>query len=366
MSGTSAQSMGGEFAAELAILHGQPIFDNGEPVSTPNANVQPTPVAAAPEPAPTPAPEPEPASANDDPNPEPTNTEPDGDGLFDLETLTVGNDPAPAAQPQVDPYEEIYSKFNITEKGKEGLEKFIQAKNEEVEQLRKATEEVFANDKFKAANEIAKTLGETESLEYLGLANINYDAIDNETLLRWNLSRRGVSDERASEYLESLPDVSKEIEAQILRDQLKSEQSQRLDSYRSEAAQAAERRAKAINETLANLKEVASVKVSNEDRAKIAKSIASGELMSKYGLSIDSKADVKKAVEAAAILELFPKVLQVAKQLSTTKGKAEVLNKLSNVQPNSNPTPTNAGTRLSESDQHINDLKQGKGLYSLI
>lgn len=366
---TSAQTMtaSGDVAAELAIANGLPIFENSEPLSTVTPDV----------PAPTAEPT-APVASEPTPPTEPVSTEPTApvevpevDDLFDLDSITAepttAADPAAQTQTQAnDPYIDLYEKYNIQNKGKQGLEEFIESKTKEVESLKKATEEVFANDKFKAANEIAKSLGEAESLEYLGLASANYDAVSDEDILSFDLQRRGVKDELIVEYLESMTDNLKQVQAQLIRSELNANKMQRMEQFRQEAAQAAEKRAAVINSTLTNMKEIAGVKVTNDDKARIAKIVGSEEFKSKYGLSFDGKADVKKAVEAAAMLELFPKVLNVAKQLSATKGKAELLNRMSNVQPNTNPTPSNAATILTEQDQMLNDLKQGKGLLSMI
>lgn len=350
-------------AAELAIAQGLPIFSNSEPISAPNGGA----VEPQPQPQPQPA-EPtdpvEPTDPNGDDEPKDTQEpiEP-ADDLLDL------SEPTAPTEPANDPFNEIYEKYGIETKGKEGIEKFIEAKNAEVETLRKQSEEVFADDSLKRANEIAKTLGKTEALEYLGLMNLDYNQVDNDTLLMFDLTspdRKGLTQEQAEEYLESLPEVHKELQAKIVRNELIREQQSRVQSYEQEAKAFAEKRQKAISETLSQMKAVAGVKISNDDRNQIAKIVNSDELRNRYGLSIDSKADVKKAIEAAAILEMFPKVLKVAKQNYESRGKAQVLNNLSNVQPNSNPTPAAAGTRLSEGDQMIADLKQGTGLLSLI
>ena len=361
MEHTSAQTIEGGDAAELAIIQGLPLFDNSEPLSNPIQ--QPAPVEPQAQQQPV-----EPVNAEDPAQPAepvtPENQDDDDDGLLDLDGIL--NPTASPAEPANDPFVELYEKYKIEEKGKDGIEKFIEAKTQEIETLRKAQEEIFADDSLKTANEIAKNLGKAEALEYLGLAQYNYDEVDDPTLIKWDLeARNGFKPEEVDEYLESLTDVQRRIQGAKVRNELKTEQASRIAKYELEATQAAQARTKAMSEALASINQIEGVKVNNEDRQRIAKIVTSDEFKSKYGLSIDSKADMKKAVQAVAMLELFPKVLKVAQQKNVTAGKAEVLRNLSNAQPNNNPTPQNAGKQLSEFDQHMSDLQGGKGLLSM-
>ena len=101
----------------------------------------------------------------------------------------------------------------------------------ERDELRKAVEESkneapFANEDIKRANELAKSGGDFNS--YLQLSQIDYNSVDDETLLMEGLIRPSFkSEEEAQEYFSGMTEPQKKMEAQRFRNNLIQEQGQK-------------------------------------------------------------------------------------------------------------------------------------------
>ena len=206
----------------------------------------------------------------------------------------------------------------------------------ERDELRKAVEDSkgegnFANDDIKRANELAKSGGDFNS--YLQLSQIDYEQIDDDTLLMEGLIRPSFkTEDEANEYFNGMTEPQKKMEAQRFRTGLVQEQTQK----KQEIIKAANDKRKSVNDgitkVLKGTSEIFGMKLSSADKKKTF-----GKLTSEKGIMNDvfydkkGNLDYNKMVKTAYLLENFETIIKSAITKSRNQATKEVLDEATNV-----------------------------------
>ncbi len=225
----------------------------------------------------------------------------------------------------------------------------------EVESLKNkanASDNIFANESLRQANEVAKNGG--DYLEYLGLASINVDSKSDEELIRLKMQESGSSEEFINEYIEENKDTSGfKKEAAETRQSLKytreqrtkelADKAQSTESQRNVQTQEAnERLRKVINEAT----DINGFKIDDDAKARIL-DIATGtttigekkvsKLFAHFLYNEKGELDPQKTLNTIFRSEFFDGVTDFLKSEGKTEGKRETMDNLQNVELDTTP-----------------------------
>lgn len=206
----------------------------------------------------------------------------------------------------------------------------------ERDELRQAVEDSkgegnFANEDIKRANELAKSGGDFNS--YLQLSQIDYNQIDDDTLLMEGLIRPSFgTEEEANEYFREMTAPQKKMEAQRFRAGLVQEQNQKKQDLIKTANDKRKSVNDGITKVLKGTKELYGMTISNADKKKMF-----GKLTSDKGLVNDifydkkGNLDYNKMVKTAYILSNFEQIVKSAITKSRNGATKEILDEATNV-----------------------------------
>jgi hypothetical protein len=189
--------------------------------------------------------------------------------------------------------------------------------------------EVFANEEMKRANEVAKNGGDWQS--YLGLSNTDYDAISDEDIYA-AVKLQGLFDtnEEMQDYLDTVDPTKLKIEAREIRNQLK--QQQEHDKRKIEHAAIEQKRNidQGIRKALDSTTSMYGMKITAADRRKIHQDLTSGKFLKDLFHGKDGKPDYDKLTKLAYLQSNVKKIVQKATTVALNRGKKEMLDEATN------------------------------------
>ena len=214
-----------------------------------------------------------------------------------------------------------------------------------------ASDNIFANESLRQANEIANNGG--DYLEYLGLATVNVDRPDEE-LIRLKMQEAGNSEELINEYLEEhkdTPGIKKE--AAEIRQSLKYTREQRTKELADKAQKSESQRNIQIQEANERLKKVINESTNvngfgldDDAKARIL-DIATGtttingkkvsKLFAHFLYNEKGELDPQKTFDTIFKAEFFDGVTNFLKSEGKTEGKREAMDNLQNVDLGTTP-----------------------------
>jgi len=216
-----------------------------------------------------------------------------------------------------------------------------------------STDNIFANDSLRQANEIAKNKGDWE--EYLGLTTMSIDSHSDEDLIRLKMQENGNSEEVVNDYLEEHKDTAgQKKEAAEIRQSLKYTRDQRTkdladkaqadnDERSKQSWEANERLKKVINEAT----DINGFKIDDDAKARIL-DIATGtttidgkkvsKLFAHFLYNEKGELDPQKTLNTIFRAEFFEGVTEYLKGEGKTEGKREAMEVLQNVDLGTTPT----------------------------
>ena len=243
----------------------------------------------------------------------------------------------------------------------------------EVESLKSravSSDNIFANESLRQANEVAKNGG--DYLDYLGLASINVDRPDEE-LIRLRMQESGSSEELINEYIEENKDTPGfKKEAAEIRQSLKYTREQRTQKIADESKasesqrnlqvqEANERLKKVINEAT----EINGFSLDDDAKARIL-DIATGtttingkkvsKLYAHFLYNDEGNLDPQKTFNYIAKAEYFDGITNYLKSEGKTEGKREAHANLQNI--NLDTTPTTSKEEKPEEETGLGALNR--------
>jgi hypothetical protein len=267
-----------------------------------------------------------------------------------------------APQPTAEVFESL-KQFGIEVTSKEQLAETIKQLKTKADQV----DTIWASEEIKVANEIMKQGGNWQ--DYLQVATTDWDAINDEQLLMYDLELALGKDE-AQSALEEMPEWQKKREAAKIRNEQKSIQAEQKAQMQDKARKAKESFINGIESALSELQVVSKVKVNDADKANLKKlmttydeKLRANEMQKKYFLNEKGEPDFKKMMQSVAKLEMFDKVVEVTLKQAKNQGKREVIEKVSNVNnPRQNQTVQDVSVRkpLTPYEKAIASLQEGK------
>lgn len=267
-------------------------------------------------------------------------------------------------------FSSIGKTFNVEAKSQDELISHFKTLKEENEAFKKASPsqaEIFANDVLKQANEIAKANG--DYLGFLGVATINYDAVDDRTLLesqvRGYFPEGAEGDEQTKNYLDNMDGVELRVKASQARDMLKAGQMQekqsrvsQIEAQKLQREQQKQSMDKQLSETLGSIKDVDGFVLNPSHKKQLFADLSTGDIYKKHFYT-DGKYDFNKAVRAAFILNEYDKVSSYLKSKAKLEGTRQVINTLTNAELNKTTTTVSSSPAKSPMDDWFERL-QGK------
>ncbi len=226
----------------------------------------------------------------------------------------------------------------------------------EIESLKNratSTDNIFANDSLRQANEIAKNGG--DYLDYLGLANLNVDSTSDEELIRLKMQENGNSEEVINDYLEENKDTTgQKKEAAEIRQSLKYTREQRTKELADQSKASADQRNVQVQEANDNLRktineatEINGFNLDDDAKARIL-DIATGtttigdkkvsKLFAYFLYNEKGTLDPQKTFNTIAKAEYFDGITDYLKNEGKRDGKRELMDNLQNVEIDSNPS----------------------------
>jgi hypothetical protein len=201
---------------------------------------------------------------------------------------------------------------------------------------------VFADPDLEVANQIAEAGG--EHLEYLGLVKVDYNQIDDETLLRHELAQYFEPTEEGAEeledYLDAMPPQERRIKAQQTRAQLSAQKDQRLNQIKREAEEKRLKADKALRDTLDKTDRIKTFKYSPADKKKAYERITKGDFVRDIFYNKDGSYNFEKAVMLEFLDRNFDKMYTHFTSQAQKAGERKLMGELQNQQlekPNAQP-----------------------------
>jgi hypothetical protein len=212
------------------------------------------------------------------------------------------------------------------------------------------TQEQFANEDIKKANEIAKNGGDYR--EYLGLAeseknfNVDYNAIPDKTLLveselRSLFPNTPEGQRELEMYLEGLSDVDLRVRASKIRQDLNAWQNTEkgritTEKLRIETAVNEKKKAEdaSLRKELDQLTSIGDFKIKPEHRREIYESFTENKVIGELFYNDKKQFDAKKAIETYAKVKFYDKHIAYLKSKSKVEGRKEVINSATNINLN--------------------------------
>lgn len=293
-------------------------------------------------------------------------------------TETVEQPEAVAAQPEVEVSNDIDIDFDIPaatpQVESESFIKKHEAKikelgfevKDEVEffekiqsKLKETVTPTFADPIINEANELAK-LGINWS-DYMAFQTTDFTKVSNEDILKSQMSNQLKWDaEKIENALSELTPTQIEMQAAQYRQSLLTMQQAEKQKVEGIVKQQRESYERGINDAFRSMDKVAGVTVKPEHKEVFIAKLRSKSFEQLY-LHTDGKLDPTKVAEAAFKIEAFNRVSDVARQRGENKGKASVIESLSNVAPIDKPT-VNAAPQVntkSKMEQFLEEQLEG-------
>lgn len=192
----------------------------------------------------------------------------------------------------------------------------------------------FANDDIKVANELAKGGGDFKS--FLELSSVDYNAIDDDTLLIELVGKQTLGDnpEVLKEWLDGLTPTQKQFEASRIRKDLVSQDNAKKQQILDNTRKAKEAMDNGIKDILKKSENMFGLKMTPSMKKKSFENITSEKGIFSHVLDKEGKVDHKKAVEADFILSNFKEIVKNALTNERNKMKSEEFKETS--KPNMN------------------------------
>lgn len=231
----------------------------------------------------------------------------------------------------------------------------------EVESLKSravSSDNIWANESLRQANEIAKNKGDWKG--FLGYATMNVDSSSDEELIRLKMQENGNSEELINEYIEEHKDTpGLKKEASEIRQSLKYTREQRTKELADQAKASESQRNIQVQETNERLKKVINdatdingFSLDDDAKARIL-DIATGtttvngnkvsKLFAHFLYNDEGNLDPQKTFNYIAKAEFFDGITDYLRKEGKTAGKRETMDKLQNVDLGTGPAAPKEG-----------------------
>ena len=246
----------------------------------------------------------------------------------------------PVAQGNFEVYSDIAEALGVESFGdKDSVINHLKEMKETTANLEKelalAKEETpFANDDIKTANELAKGGGDFKT--YLELASVDYNSIDDDTLLLELVGKPTLGDnpEQLKEWLDGLTPTQKQFESNRIRQNLVAQDNAKKQEIIEIARKNKEYIDNGVKDVLKTSDNLFGLKMTPSMKKKTFENITSEKGLFSHILDKEGKLDHKKAVEADFILSNFKEIVKNALTNERNKMKAEEFKETS--KPNMN------------------------------
>ena len=238
--------------------------------------------------------------------------------------------------------------YDFTELGKalqvEGVtsKDSLVAKWKELSQKTKEYEDKLASyssipEPLRDAIELANKGG--DYLEYLGISTIDYDAVDDRSLVEEELIELGIfnnadgsiNEDALAEYVDGLSDKELKVRGAQVRNKFKQSQLAQRQEVRRKAE---EQRQRAINDMRATLDKINNVgpfKLNQARKKELFDSFSSGQMLKELFQDEKGQFDYNKAVEVYYRVKYAPKIDKLIADSVKTKTIKEQANEIKNV-----------------------------------
>lgn len=231
--------------------------------------------------------------------------------------------------------------FNISSIAKEiGLSEEVKDKesfvNSYKKSLEKAKEDALADipEKLREAIEFSKQGGDYNLL--LEAGSIDYDKTSSKDLVKASVQKYFKDDdgnldkEALEEWFESKSKAEINIMGDQIREKMKFEQTQKINSIKESLSKEKEKSNAALKEYISRMDSIGGVKLGSAEKEALYNDTVAGVAIREMFYGEDGKISQKKLAENLFKVRKFEKAIYLAKANAKTDGKREVLSKVTN------------------------------------
>lgn len=219
----------------------------------------------------------------------------------------------------------------------------LKSQNEEYSEKIKAQEDssVFANDDLAKANEIAKSGG--NYAEYLGIAQNNWDAVDDLTLVVEGYLRPHFGEDQASleAQLKTMSEFEIKREAANLRERLKAQDESQKQDILSKSREKVKKADQQVRSYLDQTESIAGLQITPAMKREIYDDVSDNNFFRKLFMDQNGNPDAKKIADTVFIVKNIKTIVGTAVSKARNQGVSDVLSEVSN------PNVSRGGERVN-------------------
>lgn len=179
--------------------------------------------------------------------------------------------------------------------------------------------------------------GDGDYLSYLGITSVDYNKVDDATLLRHHYSDAFVDEQgnldadSLDDYLDSLDDATKRIQVKKLRNELVAAQKYESDQKLKASLEAKEKNNAKLRDTLKSKSDIFGLKINDAVKDKIYSAVTGDRAMKEMFYDDKGQIDPNKVVDMYFFYKNQDKIMSLVKNRTKHETKKEIFEKQSNV-----------------------------------